>query len=122
VGRPVARVGTNRSAYLRSLERRRSARGLPPAGRSAVLQGGIGEADLADDVATDRAFLALAAVHTQAALLLGLEVLRGQAGRPFHRVPQGGLHRVVQLFELSGRQVRRRFEGLIFATCGISSE
>src|SRR3954452_20234446 len=57
------------------------------AGR-AVLQGGVGEADLADDVSADRALLALAAVHPQTGLLLRLQVLDGQAGGPVDRVLQ----------------------------------
>src|SRR5436309_3688631 len=62
----------------------------------AVLQRGVGERDLLDRVAAHRAILAGPPVHAQTALLLALQVRRGQAGRTLHGLGQRGLDRVVQ--------------------------
>src|SRR5690242_5056286 len=80
------------------------------AGR-AVLQRGVGERDLLDRVATHRAILAGPPVHAQAALLLALQVRRGQARRTLHGLSQRGLDRVVQGGHVVRGHAGRELEG-----------
>src|SRR3954447_7741190 len=80
------------------------------AGR-AVLQARVGEADLADDVAADRALLTGAPVHGEVGLLLALQLTGRQPARPGDSVAELVLDGGVETVELLGRQAVGRLEG-----------
>src|SRR5258708_3207957 len=63
----------------------------------AVLESRVAERHLANGVAADRAGFTLAAVHSQAALLLSLQVAEGQSPRPLDRVRERPDDHVVEV-------------------------
>src|SRR5579859_3343136 len=92
------------------------------AGR-AVLQSRVGERHLLDRVPAHRALLARPAVYPQSALLLTLEVGRGQPRRTLDRLAQRRLDRVVEeghvVWCQAGRDLERRHLGHVQHLVGV---